>query len=117
MRSSGSNPRSVARVRAGGIGEVCWCPTDPCPAPFPISSATPLPEALLFELGGAGLGIGSINRVDSDDFLEGTVLSTDPAAGPELPRNQPISVTVVALLRPERSFPISSGSHNPPPRH
>lgn len=90
----GTEPEAGRRVGDGGT--VTMLVSDgPVPRTVPELVGTPLPEAL-FSIGNAGLGIGTITRVDSPDFPEGMVLSTDPEAGAQLPRNQPISVTVVA---------------------
>jgi serine/threonine-protein kinase len=90
----GTEPDPGRRVPVGGSVRMLVS-NGPVPRTVPDLVGTPLHEAL-FTLGGAGLGIGSITRVDDENLPEGTVLSTSPAPGAQVPRNQPVSFTVVA---------------------
>jgi beta-lactam-binding protein with PASTA domain len=65
----------------------------PAPRTVPALVGTDLNSSLV-SLGRSGLGIGTITRTYKAGQPEGLVLSIDPAAGAQVPREMPVKLTV-----------------------
>jgi serine/threonine-protein kinase len=79
----------------------------PAPRVVPALVGTDLNSSLV-ALGRSGLGIGSITRTYKAGQPEGIVLSTDPAAGAQVPRELPVDLSVTGPA-PTSTVPSMTG--------
>jgi serine/threonine-protein kinase len=79
----------------------------PAPRTVPALVGTDLNSSLV-SLGRSGLGIGTITRTYKAGQPEGIVLSSDPAAGAQVPREMPIKLTVTGP-QPTSTVPSMTG--------
>lgn len=88
----GTVPATGSRGRPGDR-VVVQISDGPAPRTVPPLVDRPVAEAMA-ELGRAGVGLGAVSQRYVKDKAPGLVLSSDPPAGTEVPRGEPVDVVV-----------------------